>query len=282
MTYQPCQCTVVRNQKLSPSFRRITFAAPGMGPAGPIYDLRIKLLFTDEPVTMGADWYAALSVAQRESMRTYSIRDRRVTDEGTFIDVDFVDHPGGVASDWAMQAAPGDQLTIIGPDEQDASGVGIEFKPGEARTAYLFGDETAAPAIARIVEEWPAGLSGTAYIEVADEQDKLDINVSGCDVHYLVRGERALGELLYQHLSELLDLNAELGDTSYNEETLIWETPQFSTSGEEVPKQQGPSPSDHYYWIAGESGVVKAMRRAAVKEAGVPRSQVSFMGYWKN
>ncbi len=30
-------------------------------------------------------------------------------------------------------------------------------KPGEAREAHVFGDETALPAIARILDEWPDG-----------------------------------------------------------------------------------------------------------------------------
>lgn len=279
MTYQPFTCTVVSNEKLSSSFRRITFSAPGFGPAGNIYDLRIKLLISDEPVREGENWHAALSVAQREALRTYSIRHREVIDGVPHIAIDFVDHPGGLASDWAIAAQPGETLVIIGPDDNDDSGMGIEFNPAGAQTAYLFGDETAAPAIARTVEEWPAGLTGKAFIEVAEDDDRLEISDSPCSVHYLIRGDRPRGKLLHEELSSVLNVDAELGDTSYNAENLIWETPAFSISGEELTPAD--KPGDCYYWIAGESGVVKAMRRVAVKDAGVPRSQVSFMGYWK-
>ncbi|NUP75157.1 MAG: siderophore-interacting protein, partial [Sinomonas sp.] len=36
-----------------------------------------------------------------------------------------------------------------------------------------------------------------------------------------------------------------------------------------------------YAWIAGESGVVKELRRYLVRECGIDREQVAFMGYWK-
>lgn len=36
-----------------------------------------------------------------------------------------------------------------------------------------------------------------------------------------------------------------------------------------------------YAWIAGEAGVVKALRRYLVREVGVDRRRVAFMGYWR-
>ncbi|MFT4284408.1 MAG: SIP domain-containing protein, partial [Protaetiibacter sp.] len=49
--------------------------------------------------------------------------------------------------------------------------------------------------------------------------------------------------------------------------------------GEEIA---GPvANADRYYWIAGESGVVTTLRRHLVKDLGIDRSQVSFMGYWR-
>ena len=36
-----------------------------------------------------------------------------------------------------------------------------------------------------------------------------------------------------------------------------------------------------YAWIAGESGVVTTLRRHLVKELGMDRRQVAFMGYWR-
>lgn len=60
----------------------------------------------------------------------------------------------------------------------------------------------------------------------------------------------------------------------------VWETPTYSGSGE--PINSGAGASGHtYYWIAGKNTSVKAMRRLLVKEAGLPRQHVSFMGYWR-
>ena len=36
-----------------------------------------------------------------------------------------------------------------------------------------------------------------------------------------------------------------------------------------------------YAWIAGESEVVTGLRRVLVKDLGVDRRQVAFMGYWR-
>jgi NADPH-dependent ferric siderophore reductase len=39
--------------------------------------------------------------------------------------------------------------------------------------------------------------------------------------------------------------------------------------------------SDLYAWIAGEAGVVTALRRHVVREVGMDRREVAFMGYWR-
>jgi NADPH-dependent ferric siderophore reductase len=64
----------------------------------------------------------------------------------------------------------------------------------------------------------------------------------------------------------------------------LWETPSYSSSGEDVenaPTLVGHDLRDIYAWIAGESGVVTALRRVLVKDLGVDRRQVAFMGYWR-
>ena len=38
---------------------------------------------------------------------------------------------------------------------------------------------------------------------------------------------------------------------------------------------------DLYAWIAGESKMVTGLRRALVKDLGIDRHQVAFMGYWR-
>ena len=39
--------------------------------------------------------------------------------------------------------------------------------------------------------------------------------------------------------------------------------------------------SDYYVFIAGESAVIKTLRRICVNDAGLDKGNISFMGYWK-
>ena len=61
----------------------------------------------------------------------------------------------------------------------------------------------------------------------------------------------------------------------------LWETPFYSSSGEEVAGDARSASAGTYAWIAGESKVVTGLRRHLVNELGFDRSQVAFMGYWR-
>ncbi len=293
MSFLPIAATVVENRVLSPSFRRITLRAPGCGPAVPVRDLRVKLLVTEDPIVGDGDWYASLSAQQKADLRTYSIRYRRGSGADVEVDIDFVEHVGGLASDWARNAQVGDGVTLIAPDEDDDSGVGIEFCPGDAEHVCLFGDETAAPAIARILEDLPSHVRAEAWVEVATAADALEVAVPAkSSLRWLAREGRPRGSLLGQAFAASLGLEQDEAVVAYQagadgagaddavvtDGDLVWETPLYSAVGEEV---DGALPVDRYWWIAGESRMVTGMRRLAVNEAGIPRHQVSFMGYWR-
>jgi NADPH-dependent ferric siderophore reductase len=67
--------------------------------------------------------------------------------------------------------------------------------------------------------------------------------------------------------------------------------PVVLPSGEEIEavRSVGDDPSTGsgrrldgvYAWIAGESTVVTGLRRHLVRELGMDRRQVAFMGYWR-
>lgn len=283
--------------RVSPNFVRVTFGGIDLedfGTPGDVFDARIKLVF---PPASGIlpdidrdtdDWwgaYLAVPEEKRGSMRTYSVRELRVTGAETLVVVDFVLHlaPGltGPASLWASSAAPGDELWMVGPRRGREERSGIEYAPGVASSVVLVGDETAAPAIARILEDAPRDLRGLAFIEVPLPEDVLAIDVpEGVEVHWLPRGDATHG---LRVIPTVLDY---LGDTGHTEivvqdaegEEMVWETPLYSGSGEEVA---GSSSGDRYFWIAGESGVVTTLRRHLVKDLGIDRAQVAFMGYWR-
>ncbi|WP_193597683.1 siderophore-interacting protein [Microbacterium sp. YJN-G] len=286
--------------RVSPNFVRITFGGSDLddfGTPGEVFDSRIKIVFPPSPDVVPAidrdsdDWwgsYLAVPEAERGSMRTYSVRELRTTDAGTELVVDFVLHlqPGltGPASTWASTARVGQPLFIVGPRRNVPMREhgGAEFSPGAARSVLLAGDETAAPAIARILEDAPRDLRGTAFIEVPTADDVLTIDApAGVEVTWLPRetGELHGTALIPAVLQHLGGHAAAVEVRDVETEELLWETPVYSALGEEIAATDAPT--DRYYWIAGESGVVTTLRRHLVKDLGVDRAQVAFMGYWR-
>ena len=301
-TYVLARAEVRAVERVSPNFVRVTFGGDDLfefGTPGYVFDSRIKLVF---PPASGIlpdldretdDWWGsflAVPEAERGSMRTYSVRELRVSDAGTELDVDFVLHlaPGltGPASRWADAAAVGKELFIVGPRRgvpASAHG-GAEYEPGTATSVVLAGDETAAPAIARILEDAPSDLRGCAFIEVPSPADILRIDAPvGVEVHWLPRdaGEPHGVRLIPAVLAYLGDADAadEIDVKDIDTEDLLWETPDYSGLGEEIAAADAPA--ERYFWIAGESGVVTTLRRHLVKDLGIDRSQVAFMGYWR-
>lgn len=279
--------------RLSPSFVRLTLGGDGLydlGNPGRTFDQRIKLILPDAsgsvPALPADDWYAAwlaLPEDGRGAMRTYSIRRLCVEGTSTRLVVDIVVHPSSDASGpgatWASSASIGSEVVVVGP-RRGYFGAGVEFDPGDATSVLLAGDETAAPAIARILEDLPRDATGVALIEVPSSADVLPIEApAGIDVRWLARlggphGSALVPAVLREvGLRDPAELEAEAGAE------LLWETPTYSGMGEDVVP--GTPAADRYYWIAGESGVVTALRRHLVRDAGVHRSQVAFMGYWR-
>ncbi|MGV3208273.1 siderophore-interacting protein [Corynebacterium sp. 11266D000AW] len=270
MPFLPFLARVRASQRISPNFQRVTLSGlADMGPAGPIRDLRIKLIIPGpEPLTGfagAADWFATwrgLDPRVRGDMRTYSIRARR----GDEVDIDFALHAGanpGPASAWAESCQPGDTLWLIGPTAHDSTGAGIEFQPGHSERALLFGDETALPAIARILDEWPEGLAGHAFIEVPDAADAeaqaRDIALPDrVELTWQVRDNAARGSLLTDALREAVTAGSADAAAGEAEKTtsaakpapagkardaaesdggaaLVWETPPIFVIGRDPP-----------------------------------------------
>lgn len=301
-TYVIARVEVRGVARLSPNFVRVTFGGDELfefGTPGDVFDARIKLILPPASGVLpeidrsSGDWWGsflAIPEEERGSMRTYSVRDLRVTDAGTELDVDFVLHlaPGltGPASRWADAAAVGQQLYVVGPRRGVAAADhgGVEYEPGGAASVVLAGDETAAPAIARVLEDAPRDLRGVAFIEVPSPADVLRIDApDGVEVRWLPRdaGEPHGVRLIPAVLAHLGDADA--GDglevKDIETEALLWETPEYSGLGEEIAVADAPS--ERYFWIAGESGVVTTLRRHLVKDLGIDRGQVAFMGYWR-
>lgn len=106
----------------------------------------------------------ALEAGGQMAMRDYTPRHHDAAAQT--LTIDFFDHEGGPASDWARAAKVGDPIEIAGPR-------GSQVIEGPIAHWLLIGDETALPAIGRRIEELPAGTGATVIAAVpgaADEQ----------------------------------------------------------------------------------------------------------------
>ena len=324
------EVTVSSVQELSPNFRRITFGGYSLrdfGVHGDTLDLRIKLMIpslaadgTPLPLPVfemaEAGWYRewlAMDPAVRGSMRTYTVRQARLDAVYPEIDVDFVMHfddhgHGGPAANWALNAKPGDAITIIGPNNRAAHCVtaeiysGIEWRPGLAQRVLLAGDETAVPAISAILASLPDYMTGHAFLEVPEAGDFLELtSPADVEITWLARGasigrSRPHGELLQEAVRKAVPVPGWVGIKAADggagpepedvnvDEDILWETPARMETAEIQATKNPDMPAGampFYAWIAGEAGVIKDMRRYLVRDVGIDRKQVAFMGYWR-
>jgi NADPH-dependent ferric siderophore reductase len=295
---------VVSAERLSPSYVRVELGGPALaefGVDGPLYDQRVKLVFPNDagelPAFAGADesWWDTwleLPASERGHMRTYTVRAVRGTGAGTRLVVDLVlhlaDDASGPGSAWAARATVGDRLVIMAPRRGVPFG-GIEFAPGGAGELLLVADETAVPAVCSILEDLDRHARGAAFLEVPVSRDVTalagQVAPPNVDVVWLPRDGVPLGSRLEREVRRHLGVASAPAPVAESEvDPDLWETPSYSSSGEtvDVPVTAvGHDLDGVYAWIAGESGIVTGLRRLLVRELGMDRRQVAFMGYWR-
>ncbi|WP_086560819.1 siderophore-interacting protein [Streptomyces africanus] len=257
---------VVRTRRLGPSLVRVTFGGPDLHAFhsdGRDQSLSLFLPHPGQPepvvpLELGDGWWQGwreLPDDVRAVMRSYTLRElRRDPDE---IDIDFALHgiePGasvqaGPASRWAAGAAAGDRVLLLGPAVADNRA--IRFRPPQdTDLVVVWGDETAVPAASAIVESLPAGTRARVWLEVPHAGDIQDLATEAdAEITWLVREEQG-------HEGSALVLDA-------------------------LREAQLPPAERPYVWIAGESGCVKELRRHFVRERGIDRRRVTFVGYWR-
>jgi NADPH-dependent ferric siderophore reductase len=257
---------VVRTRRLGPSLVRVTFGGPDLHAFhsdGRDQSLSLFLPHPGQPepvvpLELGDGWWQGwreLPDDVRAVMRSYTLRElRRDPDE---IDIDFALHgiepdpsvQAGPASRWAARAAAGDRVLLLGPAVADNRA--IRFRPPEdTDLVVVWGDETAVPAASAIVESLPAGTRARVWLEVPHAGDIQDLATEAdAEITWLVREEKG-------------------GQGS--------PTALEALRGAQLPPAERP-----YVWIAGESGCVKELRRHFVRERGVDRRRVTFVGYWR-
>lgn len=234
-------CTRVQaTHQLTPLMIRVTVTGAEIALLdGGHFDDRVKLVFPDDDgqvrppalVNGRLDWPRPFPVN-----REYTIA--RINDEA--IDIDFVLHDGGHASRWAQRAQPGDEIWLVGPksDTQILEGTS---------SFVILGDETALPAIARCLREMSPDAVGRVAIEVADEQERQELDhPQGVSVTWLYRGGVAGASPLLGEYLESID----------------------------VPNDGA------YLWAAGEAGAMRPIRIWA-RAHGFDRSNCNISGYWR-
>lgn len=271
--------------------QRITLMLPRGGPDGPLSDVGAQ----DEQTIRAGSWYARwrdLPDDERCPLRTYTVRDARPQDGE--LDIDMVLHEPrpdeGPATRWLRAARPGDPLVVVAPDARSAQVTGVDWHPGTARHLLLAGDETAAPAICAILEQ--ADRPAQAFVEVATAADILSVYpAGGARITWLARDggcataegfrsvaphgrllRSAVRSWLARHTTAVagaLGAPEDLEDLDVDAE-LLWDAPP------------DPRDGDFYAWVAGEAGMVRDLRRLLVRDVGISRSNVAFMGYWRD
>lgn len=286
--WEAFSCRVKALRRLSPSFLRVTFASEELRHfADNGYDQRFKLIFPApacgfEKLPSSDRWYAELrELPEQEQCRVRTYTVRAVRRELGEVDVDMVIHEPHAgrpapALEWALNAEVGSELVLLGPDAR-YEGVhgGIDFHTPENAELLIGGDETAAPAIAAILERLPITAHGKVFIEVPEAADVLELDAPPeVEVHWLPREGAEWGERLVPAVTEAaasLRIRAtldELEDVDVDTQTL-WDAPER------------PERCESYVWIAAEAGVVRALRRTIRQDLGLPKGCGAFMGYWR-
>lgn len=276
---------------ITPSFRRFTFGGDDLAEYGdPGFDQRIKIVFPTSETSIdemptGEDWWALwrdTDEARRPPFRTYTTR--YVRSHVGEVDVDMVAHDVvGPASAWIAEARIGDEVLIFAPTAAHTGvSFGIDFvPPAHVDDLLLAGDETAAPAIAVILEQLPRDARGVVVLEVPDDEDAAYLpRHPGFDYFVAAReqGDR------HAHLVTAVETAATAllpaGRGAAVEEIdvdhdILWEVPRTAKGGAALKR------APLYAWLAGEAGAIKTLRRHLVADHGVDRRAVAFMGYWR-
>ncbi|MFJ4692034.1 siderophore-interacting protein [Streptomyces sp. NPDC088766] len=242
---------VVRTRRLGPSLVRVSFAGEDLRHfLSDGWDQSLSLFLPHPgqdapavPVELGDHWWQGWRELPDDVRAVMrSYTLRELRRDPDEIDVDFVLHtPAGPASAWADRARAGDRAVVLGPAVADNRA--IRFRPpDDTDLVLLWGDETALPAIGSILASLPAGQRVRAWLDVRDAGTVRHLaSAADAEISWLTGG--ACPDAL---------------------RTAV------------LPPAERP-----YAWIAGESGSVKALRRHFVRERGIDRRRVTFVGYWR-
>lgn len=248
---------VIEAFNVTPLMRRIVVSGEQLAPfvnngiqVGPFLtenaDDHVKVVVgnpgVDFPVPGQEDGHLDWSREALDRARDYT--PRRFDPVTGRLELDFVRHKGGVASTWADHVQPGERVLIAGPR-------GTTVLPEDIDWYLLVGDETALPAIARRIEELPAGTPVTAIVTVPNAgEEQTFVHQAELDIIWIHRDRAPRGEAWEVRVMEAL---------------------------EGAPWHEGTV----YAWAAGEAEMLRPIRRWLKDVKKVPRTHTDIAGYWR-
>lgn len=252
------QLSVARVVDLSPGLRRITLTGDQLGAfvthdgiaVPPLrnegFDDHVKIIVAgpgqDAPVPPiqvngHLDWNPPQG---RPHAKDYT--PRRWDPVAGELDLEFVRHGDGPAATWAEEARVGDPAWIAGPKSSGLLPTGVDW-------LLAIGDETALPAIGRLLDDVPDDLPVRVVIEVPDAGHEVPLAARpNAVVRWVHRGDAEPGtsEALIEALRELTWLDGQV-----------------------------------YAWAAGETITLKPIRAYLKHDRQVPGDCMEVTGYWR-
>lgn len=243
------EITIVSAENITPRMRRLTVSCADAGRFDTRDGLHVRLLMPPKdrapvwPVTL-ADGRIGWPEGEDEiAVRYYTIRSIDLARNEMAIDVVLHEDCGKKmpGAEFGLAAKPGDRAGLLGP--------GAGGMP-EASDLILAGDETALPAIARMIELASPRMRIHAIIEVADkaEEQIFACAASNFSIEWLHRR------------------GAQAGTAGLLEPAIA---ARFDTLG-----------PDTFVWAACEKTEAQAIR-ARLKAHGLDRSRMSAITYWR-
>ena len=235
---------VLRTLDVTPRMRRVVLTGEDLGRFASD-GLHVRLIFPPagrEPVWpwLGEDGCPIWPVGEDElTARVYTIRHLDLARSEVWIDILRHDGDATPGSRFAVTAKPGDRVGMTGP-----SG-----RMPRAEQLLLLGDETALPAIARILEALPESARVRAVIEVAGPEEEQALrSAAEVEIEWLHRDAPRPGAP--SGLAEVLDAAENLDP-------------------------------DVYVWAGCEFNDFRRLRKRVRTEWKVPRDRHHLVAYWR-
>jgi NADPH-dependent ferric siderophore reductase len=201
------------------------------------------------PTVKGRSWwrsYLAIPKASRPHCANYTVADFRPAGDQSELDIDVVLH-----RDAAGQLAGRVAIWAVGVEPGWPAGLldqGIMFdRPDGADSVHLVSDATGLPALRGITASLPSSVRGTAILEVPTPDDSVSLRVpAGLAISW------------------------------------VHPAPGQAPGAAALAWLEGAPPADPeaYGFAVGVSALAAGARRIWRRQ-GLPKSRITFVGYWK-